>query len=393
LSQNLNDIEAKALLEMEKIRIMHLISSSAFFGAERVVAELSKYSQQCGVETVIGVFVQDQTLIDSFGQAVNDSDVHIISFDGSSSFNWNVIKAISSAIEKHQINILHSHGYKSDLYASIVRRIFKTKVGLIATNHNWIGMTKKELVYQFLDSCVLRGFDFVIAVSQAIREQMIEKGIKQAKIDIINNGIDVEDADFSTSSQVAREKLGLAPNDYIIGCVARLTLEKAHIDLINAFSEIAKKEVSVKLVLIGDGPERSSLENECRKLDIVDKVIFTGNRSDVRSLYAAFDTFALVSRNEGLPMVLLEAMAAELPIVATRVGAIPKVIREEQNGLLVNSANRADISTAFLKLYRSSQYRKNLGKEARKTVVEQFSSKKMAEKYTQLYKKILSIYD
>jgi glycosyltransferase involved in cell wall biosynthesis len=375
---------------MKKVRVMHLISSSGFFGAERVVAELCKYSQQSGVAIVIGVFVQDKTLIDLFYQAVNCADVHVVPFDGSSSFSWTVLKAISSAIEDHQINVLHSHGYKSDFYSFFVRKILRKSVALIATNHNWIGTTKKELVYQFLDSRVLRSFDCVVAVSQAVKEQMIVKGVKCDRIDIINNGIDINDVAFSTSSNFARNKLGLTQDDYVIGCVARLTLEKAHLDLINVFSEVVKQATNVKLVLIGDGPERCTLESECRKLDICDKVIFAGNRADVRTLYPAFDTFALLSRNEGLPMVLLEAMASALPVVVTRVGAIPSVITEEQNGLMVDPANRADMVVALLKFYRSSYYRKTLGDEARATVVEHFTSKKMAEKYICGYRKILS---
>lgn len=368
---------------------MHLISSSAFFGAERVVAELCNYSQKLGVETVVGVFAQDKALVGLFRQAVNNPEIHFISLDGSSLFSLTVFKTIYCAVEKHQINMLHSHGYKSDLYAFFIRNCFKERIGLIATNHNWIGMTRKELVYQFLDSLALRGFDIVIAVSQAVRQQMIEKGIKRDKIDIINNGIDVEDSDFTTSFQVARKKLGLTDCDYIIGCVARLTAEKAHLDLIYAFAEVAKHESGVKLVLIGDGPERSTLLSVCGTLNIADKVIFAGNRADARSLYAAFDTFALVSRNEGLPMVLLEAMASALPVVVTRVGAIPSVIRENQNGLLVNPANRADMAAAFLKLYREPHYGRELGHEARATIVEQFTSRKMAKEYLNRYKRIL----
>lgn len=369
---------------------MHLISSSAFFGAERVVAELCKYSQNLGMETVVGVLVQDRALVDLFRQAVNNPDIYVISFDGSSSFSWKAIKAISCAVEKHRINILHSHGYKSDLYAFFVRQCFNTRIGLIATNHNWIGLTKKEMVYQFLDSRLLRGFDVVIAVSKAVREQMVEKGIKQEKINIINNGIDVEDTDFTTSFQIARNKLGLTQGDYVIGCVARLTAEKAHLDLIYAFAEVARQEASVKLVLIGDGPERSTLASQCEKLNIVDKVIFVGNRADVRSLYVAFDTFALASMNEGLPMVLLEAMASALPVVVTRVGAIPSVIRDDENGLMVNPADRAGMASALLKLCRSSHCRKVLGIEARSTVIEKFTSNKMAEEYMHRYERILN---
>jgi len=372
----------------QKIKVMHLISSSAFFGAERVVAELSKYSSQCGVKTVIGVLVQDQALIDLFRQAVSNPDVKIISFDGSSSLSWKVIKKIICAIKKYQINIIHSHGYKSDMYAFFVRKNFKARVSLIATNHNWIGMTAKELMYQFLDSQVLRRFDFVIAVSRDVREQMVCKGVKQERIDVIGNGIDIEDPDFDSFSLGARKKLGLGQDVYLIGCVARFTPEKAHIDLIHAFSEINKKDMNVRLVLIGDGPERRTLENECRKLGLADKVVFTGNRSDVRSLYVAFDAFTLVSKNEGLPMVLLEAMASALPVVVTKVGAIPTVIEHDVNGIIVLPSHPKEIANALLKCKSNSDFAKEIGTRARETVISDYSSKKMAQKYEVIYRHV-----
>jgi len=377
---------------MEKIRVLHLISSSGFFGAERVVVELCKKSRYFGIEPSIGVFIREEALADVFCHEVSGYDIPVTFLDGASFFKWKVAKKISDEIKKNKITILHSHGYKSDIYAFIVSKCYRQAACLIATNHNWIGVTRKELIYQFLDCMVLRYFDSIIAVSENLLEQLRQQGLKADKLSLINNGIDVEDEQFSSVRAKSRQKLNLPADDFIIGCVARLTKEKAHIDLIYAFSEfVQRKGEEVKLLLIGDGPELENLRCECRNLDIMNSVLFLGNREDVRSLYSSMDVFALASTNEGLPMVLLEAMASNLPVVATRIGAIPKVIEHRKNGLLVPPSNRTELFDALWELHESKALRNTFGGEARKTVLENFSNNSMAEKYSRQYEKIMEL--
>lgn len=369
------------------IGVLHLISSAAFFGAERVVVELSLYlAKYSDARIVIGVFVQDHRVIENFKAAIGERDIVVVPFDGKKTFSWTEVCQLAKIIDEYQINIVHSHGYKSDIYAFLVKKILRSKIKLIATNHNWIGNSLKERFYQFLDSRVLRSFESVIAVSEKVQKEMIQTGVSSRLIKIIDNGIDIEDKSFLTSKQVARKWLNLSADDFVIGCVARLTQEKAHVDLLTALASVSLSGEDVKLVLVGDGAEKENLECMCQTLRISERVMFVGNRNDARALYAAFDVFALVSTNEGLPMALLEAMALALPVIVSRVGAIPTVIEHDKNGIIVPPSNPSAIVNALFQCKSKPDYAREIGKRARETIINNYSSKKMAQRYEAIYK-------
>lgn len=378
------------------MRVLHLISSVYFFGAERVVAELSASLLEFGVTIHIGVICSDAQLVNVFKKEIDDRNITITGFVGTTGssgipgfagkavVSYKMIKELGQYLTEKKIDIIHCHGYKSNCFALVAKFLSRKKPYLVSTNHNWMGTTAREYVYQKIDALVLRFFDTIIAVSPDVKLQMVNAGINVEKITIIDNGINTKDTDFSTSVTDARALLGLNPEDRVIGNIARLTPEKAHIDLLNAFAELNDCP-TLKLVLVGDGSEYNRLQNKIEKLGLQGKVIMAGNRDDARKLYVAFDVFALVSTNEGLPMVLLEAMAANVPVIATRVGAIPDVIDNGKNGLLVNPSNKHELVKAIRLLLHDCVMRKQFANAGRQIVEQSYSSQYMAGKYYMQY--------
>ena len=366
------------------MRILHLISSIYFFGAERVVAELAAVQPALGADVHVGVISRDEKLIEIFRKVIADPAVSVQQFDGSGMVNFSTIRELSRYILEHRIQIVHSHGYKSDIYAFLVRFIFRHKVYLVATNHNWIGTTPRENIYQRIDSAVLRSFNRIIAVSEDVRQQMLNAGIRAEKIAVIDNGINVDDYALQTTRKDAASALNVEQHAFVVGNIARLTPEKDQAALIEAVMHLHDINDLI-LVLVGDGPDFENLQELIRSRGLEKRVVMTGNRDDARMLYAAFDVFALVSTNEGLPMVLLEAMAARVPVIATRVGAIPEVVTDKENGLLVDPSQPEELIKALRCLYADKNSRLAMAEAGREMVTRVFSSRRMAERYMGQY--------
>jgi len=370
----------------KKPTLLHLISSVRFHGAERVVSELCRYAKEFKVYVV--VMGMDRSLQESFNRAINRRDVSPIFLKTKAQIDINCLKQLITITKKNSIVIIHSHGYKSNFYALLIR-CFNPNVKLIATNHNWIGKSKKEKMYQYIDRITLRFFHALVAVSDSVKKDMINRGLNSAKIRTIANGVDVNDPAFSTPSIYIRKKIGLSPDETVIGNIARLSKEKAHIDLLKAFSHISHQNPNLRLVIVGDGPEQSNILRCAVDFEINDRLLMLGHRADARQLYAGFDIFVLSSRIEGMPMVLLEAMAAGVPVIAPKVGGIPAVISHEENGLLFESGDINGLTKQINKLIRHSSLRQSIVERARETVDRQFSSTHMTREYEKLYRQVI----
>jgi len=232
-----------------------------------------------------------------------------------------------------------------------------------------------------LDRLALRRFDRIAAVSEIVAGKLRKSGIKQNRIAYIANGVPIPERKAQPSLAIEINK----GKRLLIGTVARLSAEKG----LNIFLEAAKQLTAefpeALFVIVGEGPERAVLEQQARMLGLEGKVIFAGARSDLGGVYASLDVFIMTSFNEGMPLALLEAMAAGLPVVATSVGAIPSLIPDASKGALIEPGSSAAIVQAITPLLRDGELRRRVGENAREHVRENFSAGRMAERYLQLY--------
>lgn len=234
----------------------------------------------------------------------------------------------------------------------------------------------------------------IIAISEASKKIIIEQNPELSeKITVVHNGIDIEQwreqAKIESRNEYKRAELGALPNQKIILCVAELHERKGQKYLIEAVKILADSgALNFKLVFVGDGPQRKYYEKLATPLG--EKVLFLGRKKEVAKLMSASDVFVLPSVREAFGLVLLEAAAVGLPIIASNVGGIPEIIDDGKSGILVPPENLEVLAEAINKLLQNPALAENLAHEAKSKVEMNFSAKTMAGKTAEVYNKILA---
>lgn len=212
----------------------------------------------------------------------------------------------------------------------------------------------------------------LIAVSKAVQNDAISSGIKAEKTIMIPNGIQISKLDDIDKAYIKRE-LGFPEDTIILLTVGRLTFEKGHTFIVQAMPNIIRMVPQARLVLAGDGILRKELEDEVDLLKLREQVHFLGFRNDIPQLLASSDLFILPSRSEGLPMVILEAMSMMLPIVSSNVGGIGEVIKDRENGRLVNAGDVDFLSEVIIELIQDKETREKYAIQGRKIVESRYT--------------------
>jgi len=366
------------------IKILHLRSSGGLLGAESVIIELCKHAEENNYKAVIGAINNIDDPYPEFLDVAKALSIETIVFSCKSQFDFNCARTINKYVCKNEIDILHTHGYKEDFYAILSN----VSIPKIATNHLWKKNNLKDKIYCFMDSFFLRRFDKVVGVSEEIVQELKSKNIKNAIK--IANGIDVKKYSNIKKTDPCHDRFGIPESNVIIGMISSITPEKGHKIALNAFAAALEQYKNTSLLIVGDGPELPVIKKLAKDLNIENNVVFTGKRTNIPEILSIIDVFLVTSLTEGLPMALLEAMAAEKAVISTNVGEIPFVIKNTINGVLINSDN-IDITTSALVAILSADINtiRKLGLKASETVKTNYSSETMVEKYLSIYKSLL----
>jgi glycosyltransferase involved in cell wall biosynthesis len=368
------------------MRILHLISSGGLFGAERVAVELSKSLKKTyHCEPVLGVIRNVYNPHEEILEEAKSNGIVYTVFSCRSQLDLKLAFSIREFIKKNRIDIIHCHGYKSNFYGLLAS---KGQVPSVTTNHNWLTAHWKLKTYCFLDSLWIRFFDRIVAVSNEVKREMLKYKIPEEKITVIDNGIALERFEKVAETKKMKNRLGFEEKTIVIGTIGSLGIEKGHIYLLEAARQILDLVKDLKFLLVGDGPLRKPLEEKSEELGIKKHVIFLGLRKDIPELLMAMDIFVLPSIKEGLPIAMLEAMAAKRPVIATRVGAIPRVIEKKNIGILVEPKDINGLRDAIMNLIIDRGKRDILAREGFRRVCTGFSSDEMGKHYLELYKEI-----
>lgn len=242
-------------------------------------------------------------------------------------------------------------------------------------------------LYSLIDRILLRRSPRVVAVSDEIANSLHRIGVSPGKVSVIDNGIDT--STFASAEPTLRRDLqaGSVP---IVGLVGRLTPQKGPDYLLQAAS-LGRREIPDALyVFVGDGPDKQNLHIMAERLSIADKVIFVGKRDDMPGVYKSLDVLVLPSRDEGMPMTVIEALAAGTPVIATRVGSVPKLIKDAQTGRLTAPGDIPGLAQAIIGMLGDSGFRQRCAAASRELVRQQYSADAMATRYLSLYAETLS---
>ena len=310
------------------LSLLHVLAPARVGGLESVVSLLSAAQVQHGHSARVAAVVprkDDQhPLIVALQSGSVPTDQIVVSSRG----YFRERAAVADLCRRHHVQVLHTHGYRPDVMDAAVGK--RNAAATVTTVHGFTGGGLRNRLYEHMQVRAFRNFDAVVAVSEPLRELLAARGVPETSLHVIPNAY--EPPPHLLSREDARARLGLPPHARVMGWVGRLAAEKGADVFIEALAHLDMRAGIA--AVIGDGPERTSLEARAASLGVSDRVRWLGMVPDAARLYRAFDLFVLSSRTEGTPMSLLEAMASGVPCVVTAVGGIPKVVSEHEAWLV-----------------------------------------------------------
>jgi glycosyltransferase involved in cell wall biosynthesis len=306
---------------------------------------------------------------------------------------------LAAVIRRERPQILHTHTAK----AGTVGRAAALLAGrarppiVVHTFHGhvlrgYFGPLRSR-IFRWLERLLARRTTVLVAVSPQVRDDLVELGVApREKFAVVRLGIELEQrvgADANGRAEM-RRYLGIPAGRFAVGWVGRMTAVKRGDDVLEGFKELRLRGVDATLFLVGDGPDRPQLEQRAHELGIMRDTLFLGYQEDVASLYAAFDALVLPSSNEGTPVSVIEALAAGRPVVATRVGGVPDVVRDGQDGFLVEPGDTEGLADRLSRLAEDPALRERLGAAGRERVLPRYAVDRLVDDVDRLYRSLLA---
>lgn len=369
---------------MKKIKVVHLINSLKAGGAERFLVDLIKYIPHSEFEIYILCLYSAGELAGEIAEI----GIPVNVLGAPRKFGLTGYRKLYRALRGEDIDILHCHLLESCWYGLPIGYIARIPIKIAhLQNCHWHLRLKlrlfDRLAFQFADCA----FGCSEAVLSFYRNEM---WYPARKLYLVYNGVDPSRFENLPTKKQARRELGIPDEDTVFVTVASLTPQKGHKYLLYAIKEVAKRHQNVKFLFVGDGGLKEILVSQARTLGIDPWVWWLGKRLDVPRILAASDVFVLSSLWEGFGLVLVEAGLAELPVIASRVDGVVEIVKDGINGLLVPPKDYNALAYACLQFIENHELRERMGKQGRTIALERFSSKKAAQRVTELYRALLN---
>jgi len=305
-------------------------------------------------------------------------------------FDMRVIPELRKIVERSAPDIVVTHQVKSHLLMKLSR--LWQQYPWVAFHHGYTTTDRKMRAYNLLNRWSLPEADRVITVCEAFAHDLSGAGVARERIHVQHNSIRPEEMAGSEEREAIRERLGIAKDETLVLSVGRLSREKAQIDLLSALKHLCEINPVIKwtLVIVGDGPEHGRLAPAAASFGLSESVIFAGEVNNVQPYYAAADLVVLPSHSEGSPYVLLEAMAAEVPVVATAVGGVPEMVEDEESALLVPARDPRAMAQAILRVLTEPELARKLTANAADLVATRFTPETQIRSLVELYRLVLT---
>jgi len=335
---------------MNPLRLVAIIEASTITGPAKNLLEFAKGAAALGVDTQIVTFVRGDEA-NLFVQAAQRDGLGAHAIREQDRYDRRVIRELQGLAARLQPDIIQTHAVKSHFLVRLAR--LQRRLPWVAFHHGYTWTSARARIYNQLDRWSLRAAHKVITVSQPFRSELQDKGVPAERIEVIHNAIRLDWASEARQPENAdkvRADWKIPPDRKVILIVGRLSLEKDHLTLIRALAQIPA-HLQPHLLIVGEGPERSRIEEELRRSGLSAAVTLTGQQTAVERFYGIADLAVLSSRTEGSPNALLEAMAAQVPVVATRVGGIPEIVQDGESALLLSPGDAGQLAGAMTRLF------------------------------------------
>ncbi|MGF1476087.1 MAG: glycosyltransferase [Geminicoccaceae bacterium] len=367
------------------LRIAYLIDSLKLGGAETLLLDLLDGALGRGHRVEVGYFTPGPLIaeVESRGVAVTRLSRHGLLDPLALVRAWRLFR-------RFKPDVVHTHLTKSDLVGQPAAVLARVPVRL-STLHN-VDPWRRNMFLSSIFRLLTSGADRLIAVSEEVARHSATFGsCPNRKLLVLKNGVDTARFSAGEVAPIDLGRWGVPTSKSVVAVIGRLTQQKDHATFLNAVSLLVKRGCDAHFLIVGDGPLRQSLEGSAAEAGLLpDHLTFTGIVRDVPALLAAIDIVAFSSSWEGLPMVLLEAMAMGRPVVATRVGGIPEVLNHGQEGLLVPPADPVGLADALTRALDDGELRQNLAAASIAKVRKDYSTQRMHGRIFDLYHQSLS---
>jgi glycosyltransferase involved in cell wall biosynthesis len=372
----------------DRLTVLTLVDGIGFGGGERLAAEVAKRLDPSRFERILCVTRWSAERRFPIRLAARDelqaAGVRFLGLERASAANLREWRPIVSLIRNEPVDVLHAHKFGSNLWASLLGLVARPPV-VVAHEHTWSyeGQLLRRLADRFV---IARRADAFVAVSREDRRRMIEiEGIDPAKIRFIPNGIAAEPGEPPGDP---RGELGIAPDAPVIGAVGALRPQKAYPNLIHAAASLRPRFPGLRVLIVGDGPERVRLEGLISELGLEECVTILGHRGDVPALLRAMDVAVVASDFEGSPLSVMEYMEAARPVIATRVGGVPDLVDEGVNGLLVEPGDPEALAAAAAQLLDDPERASRMGAAGRELRRREFDIDVTVRRIQELYEEL-----
>jgi glycosyltransferase involved in cell wall biosynthesis len=346
-------------------------------GLERLVHVLARDGREKGIESTVFAFMEDGL----FRRAFEADGIETRFFDKDPGVSLSLAPRLAFAARRFGADVLHAHHFGPYVYAAGAAKL--TGIPLVYTEHSREVYTSGRR--RALGKSMSRAAT-VVSVSHELDEwRRAEFG---HATQIILNGVPLPSECSAEARASARDRLGLAPDALVVGAVARFMEEKDHPTMLHAFSLLARQVPEAQLVLVGGGPTFSMARHLVGDLELNDRVHFLGPRLDVERFHPAFDIITLSSTREGLPLALLEGMAAGAAAVATNVGEVGALIGTKC-GALAPPSDPAALGAAYISIATDPERLHACKTASRARIIERYSSDVMVDRYASLYRDVV----
>ncbi len=375
--------ESRSNSEPRPINVLHLLDSSEIAGGQRYVSDLIKHSDAKFKHTVL------LSKEGPFSFLLKETGIHYEFISMEKKLSLASVMKISRCIRNNNIEIVHSHGYRCNLYGRL--SCLFTGAKNIATVH--------VSLYDYIDTpFLLRGIYLLIesmtsvmthryiCISTAMKTDLRKIGISEDKIVIIHNGVDLDVFHPRSPDKGLAQELCIVDHHPVIGTVGRMVTEKGHVYLLEALPYLREQWPTLQCLFIGTGPLMEMLRKRASELDVAEKCFFPGVRMDMADIYPLMDIFVLPSLREPFGLVLLEAMASGVPVIATASGGPLDFIHSGINGLLVPPADPKELADKMDFLLSHPERREEIARQGYETVRKNYGIKDTVRQICDVYR-------
>jgi glycosyltransferase involved in cell wall biosynthesis len=372
------------MIQPTAVTVCQILHGLNVGGAEVLAARLARQLRE--VYRFVFVCLDE---LGTLGEALRDEGFPVEVIGRRPGLDFRCARRLADIMRRERVDLVHAHQYTPFFYGAVAR-VFYRRLPMLMTEHGRAFPDYPRRKRMLANRVLLARRDRVVGVGQSVRRALIaNEGFPAARVGVIFNGIDMYQFTVRRDREAVRRELGLGPENLVILQVARLDPLKDHATAIRVINHLAHRNPDSRLILVGQGPEETAIREKVEAWGLTDRVRFLGLRTDVARLLSAADLFLLTSVSEGIPLVLIEAMAAGLPVVSTDVGGVGEVVEDGRTGLLAPSGDDGALAEKVLLLARDPAECERMGRAGRVRAETMFSERQMHAAYLRLYGEML----